>query len=588
MRQRQISILGMALFLFLWAGTAQAKNQYLPQQTPLTPEQLALIEKSIAREKVAIQEIQKHAPLVQTYIQTMHPDSELDAPAPVSDEYMLSRVDFGKVFTADAYESKDQGKFFKGSVKSIESLTRLFQLTFSRDGFMEMMFVDPSGYDLTHYDFSFVRREFLGNVRTVVFEVRPKPGYGSGRFLGRIWVEDQDGNVVRFNGSYRRTPYKQDAHYWVHFDSWRSNLEPGVWLPAAVYAEEEDRPDSTKAQGFRAQSYFWGYSLNLPTHASDNETVAIDNVIDQSQETQDLSPLQAQRAWNAQAEQNVLDRLVEAGLLAPPSPFDKVLEQITNNLIIGNKLLLSGDIHCRVLLTTPLETASIGNTILVSKGLIDVLPSEADLAAVLSFELAQIALGHEIDTRYAFDDRLMFPNEATFQRIKLSHSDRDDAASAQEAIKLLNNSVYQSKLGEVAVFLAEIQTQEKTLKALMTPELGDSMLDSQGAPWLLGVSKVPARIETNNLAQIAALPLGSHLKIDPWDDKVEYMQTTPAPILTANEKMPLEVTPIYFRLRRYGSSETSTGASDPKPSANTSTGNASSDANGVSPPRPDR
>ena len=479
MWQRQILI--SAITVSLWAGTAQAKTQYLPQQTPLTPEQLALVEKSIAREKVAIQEIQKHTPLVQTYIQTMHPDSELDAPVPESDQYMLSRVDFAKVFTANAYESKaSQGDFFKGSVKAIESLTQLFQLNFSRDGFMEMMFIDPSSYDLAHYDFSFVRREFLGNVRTMVFDVRPKPGYGSGRFLGRIWVEDQDGNVVRFNGSYRRSPYKQDAHYWVHFDSWRSNLEPDVWLPAAIYAEEEDRPDSLKAQGFRAQSYFWGYSLNLPAHSSDNETVAIDNVIDQSQQTQDVSPLEAQRDWNAQAEQNVLDRLVAAGLLAPPSPFDKVLEQITNNLIIGNKLLLSGDIHCRVLLTAPLETASIGNTILVSKGLIDVLPSEADLAAVLSFELAQIALGHEIDTRYAFDDRLMFPDEATFERIKLNHSDQDDAASAKEAIKLLDNSVYRDKLAEVAVFLAELQTKEKNLKALMTPELGDSMLDPAG------------------------------------------------------------------------------------------------------------
>jgi hypothetical protein len=352
--------------------------------------------------------------------------------------------------------------------------------------------------------------------------------------------------------------------------------------------EEEERPDSSKAQGFRAQTYFWGYSLNVPARASDNETVAIDNVIDESQQTQDLSPLQAQREWNHQAEQNVLDRLVSAGLLAPPSPFDKVLEQITTNLIVGNKLILSGDIHCRVLLTSPLETASIGNTILVSKGLIDVLPSEADLAAVLSFELAQIALGHEIDTRYAFDDRLMFPDSATFQRITLNHSEQDDAASAKEAIKLLQNSVYHGNLGEVAVFLAEVQSQEKTLKALMTPELGDSMLDPSGVPWLAGVTKVPARIEANNPAQIAALPLGSHIKIDPWDDSVEYMQTAPAPILTANDKMPLQVTPIYFRLRRYGSSATSTGAADPAPSTNTSTGDPPSGASGASQPRPEQ
>jgi hypothetical protein len=573
---RQISILGLGFSLC--AAIAQAKTQYLPPQNPPTPAQLELIRKSIAREKVAIEEIQKHAPLIQTYIQNMRPDPELDA-VPESDSYMLSRIDFGKVFTADAYDSKsNRGEFFKGSFKAFEALGRLFQVGYSRDGFMEMMFIDPSGYDLDHYDFSFVRTEFLGSVRTMVFDARPKPGFGSGRFLGRIWIEDQDGNVVRFNGSYRRSPYKQDAHYWVHFDSWRGNLEPNVWLPMAIYAEEEDRPNSLKAQGFRAQSYFWGYSLSLPAHASDNETVSIDDVIDQSQSTQDLSPLQAQREWDAQAEHNVLDRLVTAGLLAPPSPFDKVMEQITSNIIIGNKLALPSDIHCRVLLTTPLEAASVGNTILLSKGLIDVLPSEADLAAVLSFELAQIKLGHQIDTRYAFDDRLLFPNEATFQRIRLGHSDQDDAASATEAINLLNNSVYKDKLGEVAVFLAELQAKEKELKALMTPELGDSVLSPAGAPWLSGISKVPALIEPNNPAQIAALPLGSHIRVDPWDDTVSYLNATPAPILTARDKMPLEVTPIYFRLHRYGTAQASTPSS-PRPSTN-----ASVDANAIADP----
>ena len=49
---------------------------------------------------------------------------------------------------------------------------------------------------------SFVRRQFLGQVRTLVFDVRPKPGTGSGRFLGRIWIEDRNGNIVRFNGTY--------------------------------------------------------------------------------------------------------------------------------------------------------------------------------------------------------------------------------------------------------------------------------------------------------------------------------------------------------------------------------------------------
>ncbi len=63
------------------------------------------------------------------------------------------------------------------------------------------MFLDPKSFDNQHYVFSYVRREFLGSVRTWVYDVQPKVS-GMGRFYGRIWIEDQDGNIVRFNGTY--------------------------------------------------------------------------------------------------------------------------------------------------------------------------------------------------------------------------------------------------------------------------------------------------------------------------------------------------------------------------------------------------
>ena len=542
----------VTVVMSLTTVVAQAKVPHVTAAAPLTPEQVALVEKSFAREKVTIEEIQKHIPLVQTYIQNTRPDAKLYA-VPTSDEYMLNRVDFAKAFTVKAYKSKNDRGFFKGSAKAFLSLSAAFKMTYSPTGFMDMMFVDPTNYDRAHYDFLFVRSEFLGEVRTQVFDVHPKAGNGSGRFVGRIWIEDQGGNVVRFNGSYTRSALQQAARYWVHFDSWRNNIQPDVWLPVAIYAEEEDRPEALKPAGFRAQTHFWGYSLKLPSHVTQSTSVVVDNATDQSEGAQDVSPLEAQRAWYSQAEQNVLDRLVEAGLVAAPSDFDKTLEQVTNNLILGSKLTLAGDIHCRVLLTTPLESLAVGNTILVSKGLVDVLPSEEDLAAVLSFQLAQIVLGHQIDTRYAFDDRLLFPDEASFQQIRMSHSEQEDIDSAKKAAELLHNSIYQDKLRNVSLFLAQLQAREKNLSALMTPRMGDSMVKRDGTAWLSEVSKEPAQLDMDNLAQIAALPLGSHLKVDPWDDEVHFLNVKAEPILNAREKMPLELTPIYFRLTRYGS-----------------------------------
>jgi hypothetical protein len=276
----------------------------------------------------------------------------------------------------------------------------------------------------------------------------------------------------------------------------------------------------------------------------------------------------------SQAENNVLDRLTQAGLLAPPSDFDKVLETVTNNIIIGNKLTLPDDIHCRVMLTTPLETLSIGNTILISKGLVDVLPSEEDLAAVLSFQLAHIVLGHHVDTRYAFNDRLLFPDEATFTRINMNHTTLDNQEAAKKAVELFNNSVYKDKAGSVGLFFSALQSRQKSLTFMLTPRLGDSLLKADGTPWLAGLTQGAPKLDMDNLTQIAALPLNSHLRIDPWDDKVFQLNVRPAPLLNARDKMPFEVTPIFYRLQRYEAPAQPVPAAAPAPGANGANGAA--------------
>jgi hypothetical protein len=394
-----------ALLLALGAVGAEAKKTKFEPLTPLTPEQAALVDKSAAQEKLMVQELQKRIPLVQTYIQEVKADAKLSA-VPSSDDYILSRVDFGKSFQASDYQEKALKKgFFKGSIGALSGITKALHLEvggYSSTGMMDMMFIDSTYYDRQHYDFQYVRNDFLGSVRTEVFDVFPKKRekgmkeMATGRFIGRVWIEDQDGSVVRFNGTFNEDPNRDILRSeFLHFDSWRANLQPGLWLPLAIYVEETHRAKNDGDTGTRAQIYFWGYSLKLPSHTSESATIAIDNVTDKSDQAQDVSPLQASRAWVTQAENNVLDRLVQAGLLAQPSDFDKILEQVTNNIIIGNKLALPDNVRCRVLLTTPLESLAVGNTILLSKGLVDVLPYEEDLAAVISFQLAHIILGHQ-------------------------------------------------------------------------------------------------------------------------------------------------------------------------------------------------
>ena len=569
---RKISLTLLVLVLGVSGAYGKKKPAKYEQAHPLTPEQSALVEKAIAQEKVLIKAIQERTPLVETYIQDTRPDVKLYE-VPIDDQYTLSRVDFGKGFFDKTYEPRDKAKhgFFKGSFAAITGLSKSLGLdkrfTYNPTGFMQMMFLDPSGFDSQHYEFSYVRREFLGAVRTWVFDVHPKVG-GMGRFYGRIWIEDQDGNVVRFNGTYTGPSSTDDSRYYFHFDSWRMNVQPGIWLPVAIYVEESNRGDSDKPIGLKAQTHFWGYSLKLPTRDSENVSMKIEDAEDKSDDSQDVSPLQASRAWLQQAENNVIDRLEEAGLVAPltPNGFEQqVLDQIVINLAVPSNLQLASPVHCRVMLTTTVEATTVGNTILLSKGLIDSLPrSESAIASVVAIELAHIAMGHHIDTRYAFNDRLLFPDEATFRRIEMNHSDVDDAAAAKRAMEYLQASMYKDKLPDAGLFWEELADRGKQLRALNTPMLGDSLLKADGTPWMSELSSQAPKINWDDLTQIPASPLGSWLKTDPWDDKVHMLNAKIYAPLNARDKMPLEVTPIYFKLQRY---ETASAAAPAAPGA---------------------
>ncbi len=581
---RKISLTFLIIILGAACAHAKTKEPKYGQARQLTAEQAALVQKAVASEKVLIRSIRQRTPLVETYIQNTKPDIKLYA-VPVSDTYILSRVNFGKAFvdkpfevrTNKSSESKSGGKhnFFTASLSSMTGLTKALGLeryTYSSTGFMQMMFLDPTGFDTQHYEFSFVRPEFLGSVRTWVYDVHPKVA-GMGRFYGRIWIEDEDGNVVRFNGTYTGPTNSEDASkYYFHFDSWRMNVQPGVWLPVAVYVEETTRAEGNKSVGLKAQTHFWGYSLKLPTRESENVSVKVDDAVDKSDDSQDVGPLQAARMWVTQAENNVIDRLVEAGLVAPLNQGgyeNKVLDQIVINLVVPNNLAFTDQLHTRVLLTDTIEATTVGNTILISKGLLDTLPNEVSIASVVAMELAHVAMGHHIDTRYAFNDRLLFPDEASFRRINMYHTDHDNAEAAKRAMEYLQNSMYKDQLPSAGLYFAELADRGKELKGLTTPMLGDALLKPDGNAWMSDLQKMSPKLNWDDLTQTPALPLGSWLKTDPWDDKVHMLNAKRYAPMNPRDKMPFEVTPLFYKLQRYDVTrlETPTAGAVPAPAA---------------------
>jgi hypothetical protein len=366
------------------------------------------------------------------------------------------------------------------------------------------------------------------------------------------------------------------------------NVQPGEWLPVAVYVEETTRIEGQKTVGLKAQTHFWGYSLKLPTRDSENVSVKVDDAVDNSQDSQDVGPLQASRAWVTQAENNVIDRLVEAGLVAPLNPDPngyehKILDQIVINLQVPNNLAFTDQIHTRVLLTDTIETTTVGNTILISKGLIDSLPNEAAIASVVAMELAHIAMGHHIDTRYAFNDRLMFPDTATFQRIDMYHTDHDNADAAKRAMEYLNNSLYKDQLPDAGLYYAQLVDRSKALKQLNSPKLGDSLLRTDGTPWMADLLHQSPKLNWDDLAQRPANPLGFWLKTDPWDDKVHQLNAKIYAYMNPRDKMPFEVTPIFYKLQRYDAAAAAAAAAAGPATAPASPPPAAGDPNAAPP-----
>ena len=522
--------------------SAAAPSPSASAAPPTTMDQV--VDRTIEREHALMDMLKTRTPLVETYLQNLKPDPKLGA-VPSQDHYFLGRLDLGQSVDRRDYLSKDES-FEKNLLGGV---SKLFKFEYKPMGFSWMIFADREDFDRNHYGFKYVRREFLGDVRCLVFDVTPKKDAGKGRFLGRIWVEDQDYNIVRLNGTY--APRPRNAFYF-HMDSWRLNLIPGYWVPAYIYSEEGDFSYGAKDRmAFKAQSRIWGYDLKKGTKEDELTQLRVDSVKDETPSTTDASPLEAQRQWQQQAEDNVLERLQESGLVAPEGEVDKVLLTVVNNLIVTNNLDLPRPVRTRVMITSPLETFSVGNTIVVSRGLIDVLPDEASLAMVLSHELAHIVLGHNLGSKFAFNDRMLFSDESTYNNFGFRHNPDEETAADTKAMELLKNSPYAQKLDVPSLFLKELSARAPELSALLTAHLGNSFTTDKGQLIRLSaLATTGPALDPNKLDQIAALPMGGRVKLNAWTDRVELTKSAPVAITSARDKMPFEVTPFFPRLSR--------------------------------------
>ena len=220
MRALRIVPVALAFFAMPPAQSAQQSTNMMPAD---------VLDKIVAQEQAEIASLRQYSPVIETYIQIRRPDKQVGV-APGGDKYFL-----GQALLAKGVELIPLAKDTRSKHnKVVGSLANFFSMEFLPRGFLQMIYLDMNGFDRDHYEFSYIRREFLGEVRCLVFDVGPRVRSEKGRFVGRIWVEDQDFHIVRFNGIYNGS--SMFSHYFS-FDSWRENGGKNEWLPAVISSE---------------------------------------------------------------------------------------------------------------------------------------------------------------------------------------------------------------------------------------------------------------------------------------------------------------------------------------------------------------
>jgi Peptidase family M48 len=526
----------------------------------------ALLNRIVQHEQEFLKNLRAHAPIIETYVQEM-PVSDLSDSLPIKDHYFLGRMSLTDGVNYESFLARTDNQKASRMPFSKSQTT-----AYLPKGFAQMTILDATNFDRRAYTFDYVRREFLGDVRCLVFDVAPINKTTAGQFVGTIWVEDKDDRIVRFNGTYiaGKTPsshfglHSSNAQLYFHFDSWRLNVAPGQWIPAFVYVEESGGgAANARVSRFKSQSRLWGFNSTSGNRLEELTSILIDgeSTVQDDSAAKDASPLESQRSWEHQAEQNIVDRLEKGGLLAPKGDVDKMLDTVVNNLIVTNNLTI--DAECRVLLTTPLETFSMGHTIAISRGLLDVLPDEASLAMVLAQELAHIVLGHRTATEFAFHNRTMLSDVEILQRFRFQRSQPEVAAAGSKMAEILQNSPYKQKLGNAELFLKAMSSRAGRLPKLIQATVGNQLASAETLARLARLSNESPALQEKSLQQIAALPLGSRIKVDPWTNQITLMKAKPISLLSAREKMPFEVTPFAIHLTRIDAARTTVASKAP-------------------------
>jgi hypothetical protein len=394
-----------------------------------------------------------------------------------------------------------------------------------------MIVPDSGGVDQHYYEWKYEGEESVGNIRCKVFDLRPSKGAGYGAFIGRIWVATPDLAIVRFEGTYTSKP-KEASHY-VHFVSVRTKNSLGFWYPSEVYAEESNLAKPIRgSRKIRIHIVIWDYRPVSATTIIRILQESDSSAIDDSTNSRDS----AQRYHEIEA--NLVTWMEAHGLLAPVGKTEKVFETVVSNILATNQdVSYRWPIKVRVLLTEPLESFTIGDTIVLSKGLIDVIPDESALALILARELAHILLNHHIDTRFGYHDFFMRSEQEVLTDLTFERTPKEVGEADARAIELFAKSPYKQKLSTAALFVHEVTEACEKLPALFSPRFGNR-LPGCGSPTPINRLE---ELAPEGSKQVGALPLYARVDLDSWNNETNLLD--PPQVEAPFQLIPVKLNP---------------------------------------------
>ena len=309
----------------------------------------------------------------------------------------------------------------------------------------------------------------LKNTACLVFAVAPVKQRAWGRFRGEIWVDSLSFGIVRAKGVFT------SAHGWgrlrhpgarfFHFDTWREKTENGLWVPNSSNFEER------KTSGYYAgniEYHYRGYSLFW----QQPRAAALGN------EAESISLQSSTVSGSSDSSQSLTSQLQSLGLLASFGPEERHLNQLVQQ-IVPTKVAYARTINCRILLTTPVDIFSVGNTIIVSRGLLNLVPGDSVLAFLLARQVAYILLGNANNVPSLSTETLFTESgKHEFPGLGIHVRPEQEKAADSEATLFVQQSPYKNADADARMFLSQLNSGCGRFPNLIRARFGASIVSS--------------------------------------------------------------------------------------------------------------